>query len=197
MNRRTLAFGLLIATGLAFGIDIATPSPLRAATYDFNVNIDSGPLSANQYTGSFSYENSTLQLTLFDFFFEGLYYSLNDDPLASVSQSGADFLGLIYSVDGSPSNPLFSFVPGTSVLSDAYFAYDLNSNLGAGFGSIIYNKLNTPDTNPVPAPLPVMGVAAFFAYSRKLRKRNQLSSAFLDANSSRVNPPIFAGKSQK
>lgn len=185
--KNTLPRLALTTAGLALGIVIANASPLQAATiqYEFDVNIDSGSLVMQTYSGSFSYDNLTAMLSAFSFSFDGLVYDETDDPLAMVAESGPNFLGLIYSVDGSPSNPSFSFVPGISDLGEAYFAYDPNSNLGVGgFGSIVYNNLNPPVAEPVPAPLPVMGAAAFFAYSRKLRMRIHCSSAFPSSNSS-------------
>ncbi|MCX5957780.1 MAG: hypothetical protein NTW51_15600 [Cyanobacteria bacterium] len=172
--KNTLPRLVQTATGLAFAVAIANPAPLHAATvtYLFDVNIDSGSLASNTYSGSFAYDDATADVTAFSFFFDGLQYDESDDVLAEVSQNGPNFLGLIFSVVGIQPNSSFSFVAGSSDINEAYFAYDPNSNSGqAGFGSIVYNMVNPPVTNAVPAPLPFVGAAAFFAYSRKLRKR--------------------------
>ena len=172
--KNTLPRLVQTATGLAFAVAIANPASLHAATvkYLFDVNIDSGSLASNTYSGSFAYDDATADVTAFSFFFDGLQYDESYDILAEVSQNGPNFLGLIFSVAGSAPNPSFSFVAGNLDLNEAYFVYDPNSNSGqAGFGSIVYNMVNPPVTNAVPAPLPFVGAAAFFAYSRKLRKR--------------------------
>jgi len=155
--------------------------PVKALTieYDFNVSIDSGSLISNTYLGNFSYDSTTNIVSAFSFSFDGIDYDQTFDPNASIAQSGPNFLGLIFSFDGSPSSPSFSFVPGSIDLSDAYFAYDLNRDPDpAGFGSILYQRVNPPASDSVPAPLPVMGAAAFFTYSRKLRKRILRSRTF-------------------
>jgi hypothetical protein len=174
-------------SGIVMGIVIAHAPPMEAATvqYGIQVNIDSGSLVPNTYSGKFSYDDVTAIVSTFSFDFDGLSYDQTNDPLANVLLSGPNFLGLIYSVDGSPSGPSFSFIPGTFSLVEASFAYDPNSNPGlAGFGSIVFNRLTPPVDNStsVPAPLPVVGAAAFLAYSRKLRQRIHGRSAFSGSN---------------
>jgi len=162
------------ATGLAFAAVIANPAPVHAATvkYTFDVNIDTGSLASNIYSGNFAYDDATADVIAFSFFFDGSHYDKSDDIFAEVLQNGPNFLGLIFSVTGIQPNPSFSFVAGSSDLSEAYFAYDPNFNSGlAGFGSIVYSTVNLPVTTAVPAPLPFVGAAAFLAYSRQLRKR--------------------------
>jgi hypothetical protein len=159
---------------LTLAIAIANALPMQAATvkYNFNISIDSGSLASNTYSGNFSYDDSTNKVIAFAFSFGSIDYDQGYDPNAVVSQSGSNFLGLIFAVDGSPSSPSFSFVPGSFDLSEAYFAYDPNINLEpAGFGSVLYERVNPPASDSVPAPLPVLGSAAFFTYSRNLRKR--------------------------
>jgi hypothetical protein len=76
-------------------------SPVDAAiiSYDFTVDIDSGSLLGNSYTGFFSYDDasvtptgfSSADLTNFAFDFLGSLYTLNDD-LASVARFSAQNL---------------------------------------------------------------------------------------------------------
>jgi hypothetical protein len=168
----------LSAPALALSFALASANPSHAATvdYNFDVTIDSGSLVSNSYKGSFSYDDVTNAVFAFVFNFDGVNYDQTYDPSASVSQVGGNFLGLVFSYDGSPSGPTFSFVPGTLDVSEAFFAYDTNiTSQPAGFGSILYQRVNSPSTNSVPAPMPFMGAAAFFAYSRKLRSRLQAS----------------------
>ncbi len=160
-------------TGLALSMALVQPGPLKAAVidYTFEILIDSGPLQPNSYSGTFAYESSTLQLTDFGFTFQGQQYDVNSDPSASVSLTNGVFLGLEYSVSTLPS---FSFVPGFFDVGEAFFTYDLAAFGGqAGAGNISYTKVGQSDVSPVPAPLPLLGAAACFGYSRTLRKRIQ------------------------
>lgn len=163
---------------VSFALASASPSQAATVDYNFDVTIDSGFLASNAYKGSFSYDDVGGAVTAFAFNFGGVNYDQSYDPSSSVSQLSGNFLGLVFSFDGSPSGPAFSFVPGSLDVSEAFFAYDTNIALQpAGFGSILYQRINTPSANSVPAPMPFMGAAAFFAYSRKLRSRIMASRA--------------------
>ena len=160
----------LLTAGLAIVMAAAAAPPSHAVDVDyaFDVTIDAGPLTPNQYSGTFSYNNSTKELTLFEFMFEGTTYTASDDPDAEAVFDGNTFLGIDYS--SPPGLPSFSFTSGFFDVSDALFTYDLNpGTIGqGGTGPIVYQRLTTPS---VPGPVPVLGAAAFFGYSRRLRKR--------------------------
>jgi len=170
----------LLAAGLALLIGTAGAPPSWAADvkYDFQVSIDSGPLINNVYSGSFSYDdasvnstgNSSIPLTDFQFIFENTLYTETDDPLATAEFLDQVFLGLSYNVSSSPQP---TFIPGFSDVSQASFAYDLQAGaIGqGGTGTIDYKKTVAPPSASVPAPLPLMGAAAFFGYSRRIRSR--------------------------
>lgn len=168
--------GIVVTTaGLALGMALAHPAPLRAAVvaYTFDILIDSGPLQPNSYSGSFAYDTNTFDLTSFSFNFEGVQYDESDDPDASAVFDNGVFLGLDYSVD---TTPRFSFVPGFFDVSDATFVYDLESTAGrGGAGSLTFKRIGRPDVSAVPGPLPLLGAAACFGYSRRLRKRMKIS----------------------
>ncbi len=158
-------------TGLALGMALAQPAPLKAAVvnYTFDILIDSGPLAPNSYSGTFAYNTNTFHLTDFSFLFQGTQYDENDDPGAAVVFDNGVFLGLEYSVDTLPA---FSFVPGFFDVNEAFFAYDLDA-IGSqgGAGSLAFTRVVKPETSTVPGPLPLLGAAACFGYSRKLRQR--------------------------
>ena len=164
-------------TGLALSMALVHPAPLKAAVvnYTFDILIDAGPLAPNSYTGTFSYNTNTFNLTDFAFLFQGTEYDENDDPNASVVFDNGVFLGLEYSVSTQPS---FSFVPGFSDVSEAFFAYDLDA-IGSqgGAGSLAFTRVVNPETSTVPGPLPLLGAAACFGYSRRLRQRIQGSAS--------------------
>jgi hypothetical protein len=158
-------------TGLALCMALAQPAPLRAAVvdYTFDILIDSGPLQPNSYSGTFSYNTQTFDLTDFSFNFQGAPYDESDDPDASVFVDNGVFLGLEYAVDTLPS---FAFVPGFFDVGEAFFAYDLDANRGqGGAGNLTFTRVVRPDVSAVPGPLPLLGVAACFGYSRRLKKR--------------------------
>ncbi|MCT0206109.1 hypothetical protein [Synechococcus sp. CS-1332] len=162
---------VLTTTGLALSMALAQPAPIQAAVVDyiFDVLIDSGPLQPNSYSGTFAYNTQTLNLTDFSFLFEGTQYDESDDPDASVHFDNGVFLGLEYSVDTSPS---FSFIPGFFDVGEAFFAYDLRASSGqSGAGSLTFTRVVRPDVDAVPGPLPLLGAAACFGYSRRLKKR--------------------------
>jgi hypothetical protein len=164
---------VLISAGLALSVTpfVANPSQAAIRDYTFDVFIDSGPLANNSYTGSLSFDDadSPAFLSDFQFNFEGQEYNELDDPLAVAVLDGLDFLGVSYNVE---SPPLFSFVPGFFDVNDSLFAYDLQPSAPdqGGFGTVAYTRIPSGST-AVPGPLPVMGAAAFFGYSRKLRQR--------------------------
>lgn len=162
-------------TGLALGMALAQPAPLKAAVvnYTFDILIDSGPLQPNNYSGSFAYDTNSFDLTSFSFNFEGVQYDESDDPNAFAIFDNGVFLGLEYSVD---SFPRFSFVPGFFDVSDASFTYDLEDAVGrGGAGFLTYTRVVRPDISAVPGPLPLLGAAACFGYSRRLRQRMKIS----------------------
>jgi hypothetical protein len=158
-------------TGLALGMALAQPAPLKAAVvnYTFDILIDAGPLQPNTYSGTFAYNTTTFDLTDFSFLFQGTTYDENDDPNATVFIDNGVFLGLEYAID---TQPAFTFVPGFDDVSQAFFAYDLVPGTGqGGSGSLTFTRVVNPKTSAVPGPLPLLGAAACFGYSRRLKRR--------------------------
>jgi hypothetical protein len=173
-KRSLLTAGLAVVMGTAG----AAPSWAAEIKYGFQVSIDSGPLLNNVYSGSFSYDDTSLNSTGpssialkdFKFIFENTLYTKNDDPLATAEFLDQVFLGLSYNVS-QPPQP--TFIPGFFDVSEASFAYDLQPGTTGqgGTGTTNYQKVVAPPSSSVPAPVPVMGAAAFFGYSRSLRSR--------------------------
>jgi hypothetical protein len=162
---------VLTTTGLVLSMALVQSAPVQAAVvdYTFDVLIDSGPLKPNSYSGTFAYNTQTFNLTDFSFLFQGTQYDESDDPNASVVFDNGVFLGLDYSVSTLPA---FSFVPGFFDVGEAFFSYDLAASSGqGGAGSLTFTRVVRPDVDAVPAPLPLLGAAACFGYSRRLKKR--------------------------
>jgi hypothetical protein len=152
----------LVSTVLAFGSLVAAPVLVEAAIipYDFEVNINFGPLLGNIYNGSLSYDELatgvtdpggfiSLPLSDFAFTFLGTNYTEADDPTSTVdvTNPGLSFLGLNYSVSD------FSTVSGafTLNLADSSFNYTINGS--GGTGTITYRL----SSSAIPEPSLVLG----------------------------------------
>ncbi len=137
---------------LAFGV-VLTATSVQAATitYDFTVSVDSGPLLGNEYSGVLSFDDSGLSgsgeeflaVDNLEFSFEGVDYTETDGTPEVLFFNG-DFLGLSWSADD------FSFIPGFFELSEAYFAYDVDSGAGAGdISYMLFDDTTTPEPTGV------------------------------------------------
>ncbi|NEQ36734.1 MAG: hypothetical protein F6K40_10775 [Okeania sp. SIO3I5] len=102
--------------------------------YDFEVSPNLGELKEKSYYGSFSFNSSELtgktiefiKVDSFDCIFLGVEYSKTDLLFAEVVFRDGNFLGL------TASGADFSFICGFFELSEASFAYNINSCFGAG-----------------------------------------------------------------
>lgn len=131
-------------------------NPASAATLDFEVTPDVGPLVGETYSGSLSYDETDITgigeefiaVTDLDFNFFGDNYSETDglaDPEAVFFDG--DFLGLTFSGEG------FSFIAGFFDLSEAWFVYDIEA--GPGTADITYKE---PTTVPESSALLGLGL---------------------------------------
>jgi len=160
----------LLTTGLLAAAVAISAAPVSAATitYDFKVLPDSDPLLGNSYTGSFSYDDSSLSgLDEESLVVESLRFSFlgtDYDETNGLSDAEAvffngNFLGLSYVADD------FAFVPGFVDLSDASFAYDIDA--GVGFADVIYTQRQPEQSVPEPTSaiavllLGALGTATF------------------------------------
>lgn len=150
-----------IASIAALGLVTLTGTIARAAiiTYDFQVEIDSGPLDTNIYTGFFSYDDTPLtgigsesiaSLNSFSFTFDGNTYGLGSNPV--VLLSNGTFLGLDFSigVPTPPPYPLITFAYNTIDPIGPDFLYDLGAP-GQGTGIPTYTLRSAPPSTPEPA----------------------------------------------
>ena len=115
--------------------------------YDFEVSPNPGELTEKSYYGSFSFNSSELtgktiefiKVDSFDFIFLGVEYSKTDLLFAEVVFRDGNFLGL------TASGADFSFICGFFQLSEASFAYNLNSSFGAG--NVTFSLRKVTDDN--------------------------------------------------
>ncbi len=160
---------------LALVVSVLASAPAQAGVigFDFTVDIDSGALVGETFTGSFSYDETEVagiadefvDLSSFDFNFQGLSFGLND-AVAEAAFFDGDFLGLSYSID-FPAPVSFSFVPGFFALDEALFAYE-NPN-GDGTGIIAFAPARVSVPEPSTLLLLVIGLAAVFLSRIRMR----------------------------
>lgn len=146
--------------------------PVKAAlvTYQVEVNIDSGFLIGNQYTGTLIYDNTGLTgignesvlVPNFDFVFNGTTYTEIDDPLATIDFFEGDFLGLNYSA-GSPAFP--SFTSAFPPFFPASFSYDFGGLGGSGTG--VPTFVQVPESSPLLGLWLFAGISLFRVSSSK------------------------------
>ncbi|GET37470.1 hypothetical protein [Microseira wollei] len=169
----------------------ANPAQAAVFNYDFTVNITSGFLIGNQYSGSFSYDDASPKTSFggyrpfdFNFNFEGKTFSESDLQI-DVGGYGGFFPneGLVTASIG-----LYDFPPKPEdfpkiiFLKSDFYSYQgdcvgsvCTDDLGrASFGTVTYNLRSTPPTS-VPEPSAVGGLM-FLGLSSLLLKGKIASS---------------------
>jgi len=153
---------------------IVIPAQAAIQIYNFNGVMDSGSYSGELFSGSFSFDDATVDtsgldianLLSFDMSFLSTNYSLvntTDYPtiMPDVSFLDGSFLGLSLSIDSITPQVGFSFVPGTVDASDAFIAYDTTLLGSSGGGNVIYAPIPEVETYAMLlAGLGVMGAVA-------------------------------------
>lgn len=174
MNNK-LSQVLITATTLAMGTFTIQTAQAAILNFDVNVNIDSGPLNGESYSGSFRYDNSSLTgvgdesvaLSSIDFNFFGVDYDENNGTTPDAIFLDNDFLGLSWSADSVE----FSFVPGFTSIDQAFFAYDILGGAGAGAGDITFTQdldlQDVPESNSVIGLLLLGGLASLSLIKKK------------------------------
>lgn len=161
--------------GAALSLAVIEAHPAHGATitYDFQVDVTSGPLSGNSYDGNFSYDDSFISTfpygepTDFNFNFGGRVYTESDliidcrsnfPSCLPLSFSGGQLASFQFSTFNR-NNPY----PGAFTLTSAgpLFIYQLPFNPGeppspTGSGTVTYS-LRQPSTS-VPEPSTVFGL---------------------------------------
>lgn len=162
------------AARLALAAAVAAISFVPAAeatpiTYNFAVQVTSGPLSGNAQSGSFSYDSSSIVsgggynsnsglLTAFNFNFNGIAY---DASTANTGLLGFNPDGKLSSFYISSNCPLCTFVPDTdnftlTALSPNGFFYSTASPVGFGYGEVT--------SSPAGVPVPEPGTLGLFGF---------------------------------
>lgn len=167
----TCAYTLMISPGKTLQVNAMT------MVYDFEINIDFGPLVNSSNSGFFSFDDSTLvdlgeqfiPVDTLRFSFLETDYTEQDGE-AEVRFSNGDFTGLSFNIP----EPIFSFIPGFSDINEASFAYDTTPTTlgGQGLGSITYTKRTTSIAEPSSA----IGLCTVFALGTIIFSRRKSKS---------------------
>lgn len=161
-----------IAAGVAASL-IALESHAATISYNFTVDIISGPLDGDSFSGSLAYDDAALTTSgseLVDvenlsFNFQGIDYTEADGD-AAVEFIDGEFLGL----DFSP-NPTFSFVPGFFDLSEASFVYSVAGS--GGLSNLNYTLVTDGGVDTTtPEPTALLGLFAVAAFSATRLKKS-------------------------
>jgi hypothetical protein len=152
MVKRSIVFFL---STLIAALLVAGPAGTAIQNYEFVVDISSGPLDRQSFSGSFSFDDSlvtafgpeSIELEDLSFVYQGVEFGKADasDPegAQAVFANGV-FWGLMYGVDSAES---FLIIPGTEEMEEGIFSYIDDS--GVGLGSVSYTPLREPTTAPV------------------------------------------------
>lgn len=195
MNRISQKLSVAIgAASICTPLLVANPAQAITFSFDFDVDIFDGPLMGQTFTGSASYDDSTLTgigsesvlATSVEFMFVDV--NQNDANYDESDDIGFPLFPKVLFVDGTLLSLDFAVEPLKEGLPDDLvpsffniffedgFQYDLgvdaqDNDRGFGFGSVAYS---TP--TPVPEPTSVLGLLAVGAFGSTLkRKQKQLA----------------------
>ena len=155
--------GLVLAAAASTAILFAPAALATPVSFDFSVNVTSGPLSGNTYNGNFSYDSSSIiaggsndaagLLTALNFNFNGNSYDANTVNTGSLVFDSAGTLSFfMFGTDCSANLCLMSSGTDGLLVSPDYFAYTLKGD--NGFYSKSGANAVTYDLAPVHVPEP-------------------------------------------
>lgn len=160
-------------TGVCLAVALLDIHAVQSATvtYQFQGITDSGPLLSENYSGSLSFDDSTLTssysgelgVSAVQMTFLGTNFTeANAASSPVVSFLNGEFLGLSFSVNNQiiGSNDIsFSLIHGSSDTTDAYFTYSVNQpTVVGGAGDLIYSQVNGQPITSIPEPSSVLGL---------------------------------------
>jgi hypothetical protein len=150
------------------------PAQAAVQLYNFNGVMDSGAYNGSSFSGSFSFDDATIDasgldianLLSFDMNFLSTNFTLANTLVApDVSFQDGTFLGLSLSIDSITPNVNFTFVPGIATSSEASIAYDVNFGV-SGAGNVVYAPV--PEADRYAMFLAGLGVMGAVARRRKV-----------------------------
>jgi hypothetical protein len=159
---------LTSVTGVVLAVTVMNIPAIQAATvtYQFQGITDNGafPFPNESYSGLFRFDESgltnsytgTLPVSTVHFTFLGTNFTeANAAATPLVSFDNGTFLGLNFSAN--TANFSFSFIPGSTDATDAYFSY-LDANQQSGAGDVTYNRVNGGQNSSIPEPSSVLSL---------------------------------------
>ena len=142
----------VITSGVVLSLAVRQVNPAQAAIVNYNLagTIETGLLTGETFSGTFSYDNSLLTGSDFEFldvsqvnlnFLGSTFTAVNADPNPTVEFLDGNFLGLNFST--SSFTPEFSLIPAFGS-TEATFSYiGTNDN---GSGPVQYALVPEPST---------------------------------------------------
>jgi hypothetical protein len=170
----TTPFRTLTALGALAAALCIPVAPASAAVVHYSFTVVPDDPSVTQGTGSFSFDDAQVPapspfgddlyaLSDFSFSFGGNTYLLAGLDFGDAVFSGGQFVGL-----DAAAGSLFSLVPGSPALADAYFAYELAGQ--PGYGTVTYTQDNQQQVpEPATAWLALLALAPLARRSRAQR----------------------------
>jgi hypothetical protein len=159
-------------------------------TYDFAVDIDSGPLQSRQYNGFFRYQDEAVPpdltgslfdvITEFEFNFVNsagvpTTYTADDVFFTGAYFSNGLFEGL--NIEAEVNNIFFEFESEPIVLNEFYYVINPLPTDQFGNGSVTYNRREEPATS-VPEPVASLGLSimgmSFLVKKRKASSQGKI-----------------------
>lgn len=181
------------AAALSYAVIDAKPVQAATITYDFTVDVTSGPLTGNQSSGFFSYDDSILTgsgletigaddgLSVSFNFLGKTYNETNDIDFPDypiVQFQDRKLLGLNFAVFYAPSFQTFGIADTVDVATGSLgsgggniFAYDTDPSVQfEGLGNVTYSP------RPVPEPVSVVGVLGLGFLLKKVASRRKVKA---------------------
>lgn len=153
--------------------NVVLPAQAAIQSYSFNGVMDSGFYNGQAYTGSFSFDDATIDNTGLDItslislnmgFLNSNFNLASSVGVPDVSFQDGSFLGLSWNVESSIPDVAFTFVSGTNDTSDAFVGFDTTLGL-SGAGNVIYAPV--PEAESYAMFLAGLGLLGFAARRRK------------------------------
>lgn len=164
-----------IAATIVLSLTAIKPAQSATLTYNISGTTDSGPLVGETYSGSLSFDDSTLTGNGSEFltpanlslsFSNPIFTNATFVAPAEIAFFNGTFLGLNLSTD------IYSFIPGFFSNNEALFAYQVNQQGGAGSINYTLSQEQEPSAS-VPEPAATVGLLLLGAWGigRKLNHK--------------------------